>query len=69
MAIITVDDLIDALSKFDGSKIIKVQDREIPVIGLNITRVTEDVFVGKEGPDVDIVLINVQLDLDESQGR
>lgn len=69
MAIVTVDDLIAALSKFDGSKLVKVQDREIPVIALNASGVYEDVFLNKDGKNIDIVLITVQRDLDESQGR
>lgn len=63
----TVDDLIDVLSRFDGSTRIKVQDREIPVIALRITGVSEDVFVGKQG-DFNIVLITVQTNLNEGEG-
>lgn len=62
-AVQTVDDLIDLLSKFNGSTLIRVQDRSIPTVALRITDVQEDVLSEAKG-DFNIVLINVQTTLE-----
>lgn len=62
-AVQTVDDLIDLLSKFNGSTLIRIQDRLVPTVALRITGVQEDVLSEAKG-DFNIVLINVQTELE-----